>query len=97
MRIDSFQNIPAILQSFKADKSTKSNLENEPAGSSSSVSLSAFGEVLQSLQRESAQTASLRNARVDQLAKEAQSGELKVDVVKLADRLINLNLIDTKG
>jgi len=97
MRIDSFQNIPAILQSFKADKSTKSNPENETAGSSSSVSLSAFGEVLQSLQRESAQTASLRNARVDQLAKDVRSGDLEVDVVKLATNLINLNVIDTKG
>ncbi len=97
MRIDGFQNIPAVLQSFKVDKSLSSNSENESSSSSSSVSLSAFGEVLQSLQRESAQTAKLRSAKVDQLAKEAQSGDLDVDMVKLATSLINLQVIDTKG
>ena len=97
MRIDGFQNIPALLQSFRADKSLKSNSANDPASSSSSVSLSSFGEVLQSLQRESAQTAKLRSTHVDQLAKDAQSGDLNVDVVKLAATLVDLQVINTKG
>ena len=96
MRIDGFQNIPSILQSFKPDKSVNSNPENETS-SSSSVSLSSFGEVLQSLQRESAQSTRLRSARVEQLTKDAQSGDLEVDMVKLATSLINSRVIDTKG
>jgi len=97
MRIDGFQNIPALLQSFKTDKSLKSNPESENTSSSTSVSLSSFGEVLQSLQRESAQSARLRSAHVDQLSRDAQSGDLSVDMVKLATSLVNLQVIDTKG
>ena len=97
MRVDGFQNIPALLQSFRADKSLKSNSENDLFNSSSAVSLSAFGEVLQSLQRESAQATRLRASHVDQLAKDAQSGDLNVDVVKLASTLVDLHVIDTQG
>ncbi len=97
MRIDGFQNIPALLQSFKVDKSLKSNPESETTGSSSSVSLSSFAEVLQSLQRESAQSTQNRSARVEQLAKDVQSGVLSVDVVKLATSLVDLQVIDTQG
>ena len=97
MRIDGFQNIPALLQSFKTDKSLKSNPDSEITTSSTSVSLSSFGEVLQSLQRDTAQSTRLRSAHVEQLAKDAQSGELSVDMVKLATSLVNLQVIDTKG
>src|SRR5579872_6049031 len=97
MRIDGFQNIPALLQSFKVDKSLKSNPESETNGSSASVSLSSFAEVLQTLQRESAQSGRLRSTRVDQLAKDAQSGDLSVDVVMLATNLVDLQVIDSKG
>ncbi len=97
MRIDGFQNIPALLQSFKTDKSLKSNPESETTSSSSTVSLSSFGEVLQSLQRETAQNTRLRSAHVEKLSKEAHSGDLSVDMVKLATSLVNLQVIDTKG
>ena len=96
MRIDHFQNIPALLQSFRAEKSLNSNSENEISGSSS-LSLSSFGEVLQSLQRQSAQAAKIRSSHVDQLSKDVQSGDFSVDVVKLASNLVDLQVIDTKG
>lgn len=96
MRIDGFQNVPALLQSFRADKSLQSNSDKEPA-TSTSVSLSSFAEVLQSLQRSSAQGAKVRSSRVEELAQQAESGELSVDVVKLATSLIDLQVIDTKG
>jgi flagellar biosynthesis anti-sigma factor FlgM len=96
MRIDGFQNIPAILQSFKTEKTQNSNSESDGA-SSSSVSLSSFAEVLQSVQRQSAQSTKVRSARVDELSQQAQSGNLTVDVAKLAASLINLQVIDTKG
>jgi len=96
MRIDGFQNIPALLQSFKVDKSLKPQSGNEKENSSS-VSLSSFAEVLQSLQRTSAQAAESRSSRVEQLAGQVASGNLSVDVMKLASRLVDLQVIDTKG
>ncbi len=96
MRIDGFQNIPAVLQSFKNDKQLKSNLDSETSPSSS-VSLSSFAEVLQSLQRDSAQAAKTRSARVDQLAQQEQTGKLSVDLQKLASSLVSSQVIDTKG
>ncbi len=96
MRIDGFQNIPAVLQSLKTDKQLNSNSENDTSPSSS-VSLSSFAEVLQSLQRNLAQTANARSARVDQLAQEAQNGKLSVDFEKLASNLVSSQVIDTKG
>ena len=97
MRIDGFQNIPAVLQSLKADKSLKSLSENETASPSSSVSLSSFAEILQSLQREGAQAGKARNSKVEQLSQQEQSGTLKVDVTKLASALVDLQVIDTQG
>jgi flagellar biosynthesis anti-sigma factor FlgM len=96
MRIDGFQNIPALLHSSKADKTIRSQSGNEN-DSSSSVSLSSFAEVLQSLQRTSAQAAKSRSNRVEQLADQAASGNLSVDTMKLATRLVDLQVIDIKG
>jgi flagellar biosynthesis anti-sigma factor FlgM len=96
MRIDGFQNIPAVLQSLKTDKQLKSNQESETSPSSS-VSLSSFAEVLQSLQRDSAQAAKTRSVKVDQLTQQAQNGKLSVDLEKLASSLVNSQVIDTKG
>jgi flagellar biosynthesis anti-sigma factor FlgM len=96
MRIDGFQNIPAVLQSLQTDKQSKANPESE-SSPSSSVSLSSFAEVLQSLQRDSAQAAKTRSARVDQLAQQAQNGKLSVDLEKLATNLVSSQVIDTKG
>ena len=96
MRIDGFQNIPAVLQSLNTDKTQKKNSGSD-AGPSSSVSLSSFAEVLQSLQRESAHSAQVRNARVEQLAQLAEKGNLPVDLGKIAANMVNSNAIDTKG
>jgi flagellar biosynthesis anti-sigma factor FlgM len=96
MRIDGFQNIPALLHSSKLDKTFKPLPGNE-ADSSSSVSLSSFAEVLQSLQRTSAQGAKTRSGRVEQLADQVASGGLTVDTMKLASRLVDLQVIDIKG
>lgn len=96
MRINGFQNIPAVLQSFKADKSLASQSGNEPEHSSS-VSLSSFAEVLQTLQRTSAQAAKSRSNRVEQLADQVSTGNLPVDAMKLAARLVDLHVIDFKG
>ena len=96
MRVDGFQNIPALLQSFGVDKSLKQNPETETTVSSSSVSLSSFAEVLQSLQRESARSAKARSEQVEKLAQQAQSGNLSVNITKLAASLVDLQVIDTK-
>jgi flagellar biosynthesis anti-sigma factor FlgM len=96
MRIDGFQNIPALLHSSKVDKTVKPLSGNE-AERSSSVSLSSFAEVLQSLQRTSAQAAKSRSGRVEQLADQVASGNLPVDAMKLASRLVDLQVIDFKG
>ena len=96
MRIDGFQNIPAVLQSLKTDKQISSSPETG-SNPSSSVSLSSFAEVLQSLQRGSAEATKTRSARVDQLAEQAQTGKLSVDLEKLASSLISSQVIDTKG
>jgi flagellar biosynthesis anti-sigma factor FlgM len=96
MRIDGFQNIPAVLQSLKTDKQLKANLESETSPSSS-VSLSSFAEVLQTLQRDSAQAAKTRGTKVDQLTQQAQNGKLSVDLEKLASSLVGSQVIDIKG
>jgi len=97
MRIDGFQNIPALLQSFRGDENTKSNSGNGAESPSSSVSLSSFGEVLQSLQRQSAQSLKARAAHVDQLAQKNQSGDISVDVGKLASKLVDSQVINFQG
>ncbi len=97
MKVNGFQNIPAVLQSFQTDKSTQASTENGREGSSASVSLSSFAEVLQSLQRESAKSAGLRGSRVEDLAQQAQTGKLTVDPSKLAARLVDLQVIDLEG
>ena len=97
MKINGFQNIPAVLQSIPADKTLKSQAGSGARGSASEVSLSSFAELMQSLQRSSAQSASVRNARVEQLSQKDQSGKLSVDFTQLASKLVDLNVIDTKG
>lgn len=93
MRIDGFQNIPAILQSLRTDKA--------PGGSgdggredASGVSLSSFGEILQSLQRDTAQKLQNREARVEQLSEQVRSGNFEVNVEKLAASLVDLHIVD---
>ena len=96
MRIDGFQNIPALLQSYKADSGTGSSPGNGTEGPASSVSLSSFGEILQSLQRESAHSAKARAAHVDRLAQKNQSGGATVDIDKLASSLVDLQIVDAQ-
>ncbi len=94
MRIDGFQNIPAILQSTKPEKSVApaSTDEKKP---SASVSLSSFGEVLQSLQRQSVQSTQSRENRVDELQKQVQSPDFKIDHSALASQLIDSQILNT--
>ena len=97
MRIDGFQNIPAVLQSLKSGPAPKTGSQTETTGNASSVSLSAFAEVLQNLQREAAQASVIRNEKVEQLAQQAQNGNLSVDLGKLASKLVESQVINIKG
>lgn len=97
MRIDGFQNIPAVLQSLKAGPSPKTESQNESAGSASPVSLSSFAEVFQNLQREAAQAAVIRNEKVEQLSQQAQTGKISVDLDKLASKLVESQVVNTQG
>jgi len=58
MKIQGFQNIPSVLQTFKKDVATSEGPTQSTAGSS--VTLSTFAETLQSLQRYNAQAAQSR-------------------------------------
>jgi flagellar biosynthesis anti-sigma factor FlgM len=97
MRIDNFQNIPSVLQSYGASSSGKTEQSNPQNESASSVSLSSFAEIYQSLQRESLQVSQANVARVEQLAQQEQAGKLTVDTNKLAASLVQSNVIDTRG
>ena len=96
MRIDAFQNIPAVLQSFGADQAAKVGAD-KGAPAASSVSLSSFAEVMQSLQRESLQASQVRGARVEELTKQEDSGKLSVNIEKLAQNLVEADVIRPKG
>lgn len=95
MRIDPFQNIPAVLQSLSAQKVNKSTLDIEEKNSS--VTLSSFAETLQSLQREAGKSSAVRSNRVDQLSQQEQSGSLGVQLDKLAENLVSGRIINFKG
>jgi flagellar biosynthesis anti-sigma factor FlgM len=95
MRIDGFQNIPAILQSLKTDKVGGNGTDNGK-DDGSSVSLSAFGEILQSLQRESSQRLQARATKVEQLTHEVRSGQFEVNLEKLAASLVDLHIVDPR-
>jgi flagellar biosynthesis anti-sigma factor FlgM len=94
MRIDGFQNIPAILQSFKTNKSTQSSSGANETETSSSVSLSSFAGVLQSLQRESTQADKARHSNVERLAQQEASGGVPVDTQKIAEKLLDAGVLD---
>ena len=96
MKVNGFQNIPAVLQSLRTEKSMKSVIDGG-RGEDSSVSLSSFGEVLQSLQREAAKGASSRNIHVENLSHQEKAGGLSVDLDRLASRLVDLNVLDLQG
>ncbi len=95
MRIDSFQNIPAVLQSLNAQKAIKSTRDIEEKNSS--VTLSSFAETLQSLQREAGKSSATRTSRVDQLSQQEQSGTLGVQLEKLAENIVSGRIINFKG
>lgn len=97
MRIDSFQNIPSVLQSLGSNGSGKTEQSTSKNESASSVSLSSFAEIFQSIQRESLQVSQANLARVEQLAQQESAGKLNVDINKLASSLVQSNVVDTKG
>ena len=97
MRIDNFQNIPSVLQSYGTSgtgKTEQTTAQNNPA---SSVSLSSFAEIFQSLQRDSLQVSQANLTKVAQLAQQESDGKLTVNLQKLASSLVESNVIDTKG
>jgi flagellar biosynthesis anti-sigma factor FlgM len=92
MKINGFQNIPAVLQNLKAAKPVSG--EAPVAAPKSPVTFSSFAETLQNLQRASAQVAQSRQPRVEELVKQEAAGSLKVDLSKVAARLVDLNVVD---
>jgi len=92
MKIQGFQNIPSVLQTFKKDVSATEGQANSTVGSS--VTLSAFAETLQSLQRSNAQVAQTRQQKVNDLTAQEQAGTLKPDLSRIAQKLQELNVID---
>jgi flagellar biosynthesis anti-sigma factor FlgM len=96
MRIDGFQNIPAVLQSLRAGRLTDQNSSSESPGESSSVKLSSFGSILQALQREAASQSKVRESKVNVIADAVQNGTLKMDMNRLASKLVDLQVIDFK-
>ena len=96
MRIDNFQNIPAILESLKVSGSSKTSLGRNEKNPSSSVTLSSFAETVKVFQRQAAQGEKSRAARVAELSLQEKSGTLKVDVSKLAEKLVDLNVMNLR-
>lgn len=94
MRIDGFQNIPSILESFSTNRKSQPNSGNGDSEPSSSVSLSSFAGVLQSLQREANQVGNARNAHVESLANQHAAGNLTVDTGKIAEKLIDADVLN---
>lgn len=94
MRIEGFQNIPDLLS---AHAPGRSGLPATPAGArGDSVSLSSFAETLRSVQRHRAGEAGGRADRVDALVQAARDGGLAVDLDRLAERIVDLHLIDLR-
>jgi flagellar biosynthesis anti-sigma factor FlgM len=97
MRIDGFQNIPAVLQMLKAGRVSHSNASAEATNDSSSVNLSSFGSILQSVQRDAAAKIKAREAQVNAIADAVSNGSLKMDLERLAAKMVDLQIIDFKG
>lgn len=94
MRIDGFQNIPAILHMLKDAHTSRANVASEEGRDSSSVNLSSFGTILQSVQRDAASKIKAREAKIDGIAEAVRDGSLKVDHEKLAARMVDMQIID---
>jgi flagellar biosynthesis anti-sigma factor FlgM len=75
---------------------TDRNGVSDATGETSSVNLSSFGSILQSLQREAVSQSKTGEARVSALADAVQNGDLKMDLGRLAARLVDLQVIDFK-
>ena len=96
MRIDGFQNIPAVLQSLKAGQSSNVGNPSEPLNETSTVNLTSFGSILQSLQREAVAQVKTREAKVNELANAVENGTLRMNLDRLAARMMDLQVIDFK-
>jgi flagellar biosynthesis anti-sigma factor FlgM len=92
MKIQGFQNIPSVLQTFKKDIATSEGTTQSTAGSS--VTLSTFAETLQSLQRSNAQAAQSRQDKVNDLQAQEKAGTLTPNLGRIAQKLQELNVID---
>ena len=96
MRIDSFQNIPAILQMMKAGRISSSNASLESTQDTSTVNLSSFGSILQSVQRDAAARIKAREEKVIEVANAVSNGTLTMDLDRLAAKLVDLQIVDFK-
>ncbi len=94
MRIDAFQNIPAILESLKSSKKPSSSAAPETPVAASSLSLSSFAEVLKTVQRHAAQESQIRSVKVAELADREKSGNLNVNTSKLAEKLVEMGIVN---
>lgn len=91
MRIDGFQNIPDLLASSGAPARSRSPLSGREAGE---VSFSDFGKVLRSVQRHQQAQEGTRSGRVQALHQALEQGSFKVDLDRLAARLVDLHVLD---
>jgi len=97
MRIDGFQNIPSVLQSYGTSGAGTTDQNQNSNSPSASVSLSSFAEIFQSIQRDSLQASQANVSRVEQLAQQESAGKLSVNIEKLASSLVESNVIDVQG
>lgn len=95
MKIDGFQNIPSVLQTIRKDFSRPEGTDSPP--SNSTVTLSAFAETLQTLQRTSAQASQARQERVSELTAQEKAGRLTPHLSRIAEKLQELNVLDMEG
>lgn len=94
MRINGFQDISSILESFNVGRPFREAPVKQGHNVDSSVSLSSFAQLMKTAQRQTVQGAKEREGRVAELMNQARSGTLKVDVSKLAEKLLSSSVIN---
>lgn len=94
MRIDGFQDIPAVLQSLRANRPSPMPNAPDSVPESSTLKLSSFGSVLQSVQRDVAAQSGVRDAKVTAIADAIENGSYTMDLSKLASKLVDLQVVD---
>jgi flagellar biosynthesis anti-sigma factor FlgM len=92
MRINGFQNIPSVLQTFETKELSQAST---PASSSNtSVTLSLFAETLKQLQREAVQQSTTHQTKIQQMAHQIETGTFQMQYDKLAQQLDQFQLFN---